>query len=181
MVKNSAKKDKNSLEKLTKRIVTLRDMRDWKQFHNPKDLAISLVLESNEVMEHFQWKNKDEMDQHLKDHKEDIGDELADTLYWILLMGNDFGIDILKALDNKLKKIEEKYPVEKSKGNHTKYTKLKPFLSIKKILIKLKILNLVKIGLLFTFLKIRRKFILVKLLMCILEVSNTMIIQKEQN
>lgn len=112
------------IEELTKRIIAFRDARDWKQFHNPKDLAISLVLEAGEVMEHFQWKNRKEMEEHLKTHKEDVADELADTLYWILLMGNDFNIDVLKALDNKLKKIEEKYPVEKTKGKHTKYNKL---------------------------------------------------------
>ena len=115
---------KNDIKTLTRRIVSLRDARDWKQFHNPKDLAISLVLEAGEVMEHFQWKNKEEMEKHLKTSKEDVADELADTLYWILLMGNDFNIDVLKALDNKLKKIEEKYPVEKAKGKHTKYNKL---------------------------------------------------------
>lgn len=113
-----------NIKDLTKRIISFRDARDWKQFHNPKDLALSLVLEATEVMEHFQWKNKDEMEEHIKTHKEEVADELADTLYWILLMGNDFNIDILKALDNKLKKIEEKYPVEKAKGKHTKYTEL---------------------------------------------------------
>lgn len=113
-----------NIKDLTKRIISFRDARDWKQFHNPKDLALSLVLEATEVMEHFQWKNKDEMEEHIKTHKEEVADELADTLYWILLMGNDFNIDILKALDNKLKKIEEKYPVEKAKGKHTKYNKL---------------------------------------------------------
>ncbi|MFA7216838.1 MAG: nucleotide pyrophosphohydrolase [Candidatus Paceibacterota bacterium] len=114
----------SNIKDLTKRIIVFRDARDWKQFHNPKDLALSLVLEATEVMEHFQWKNKEEMEEHLKTHKEDVADELADTLYWILLMGNDFNIDVLKALDKKLKKIEEKYPVEKAKGRHTKYNKL---------------------------------------------------------
>ena len=113
-----------NIKDFTKRIVAFRDARDWKQFHNPKDLALSLVLEATEVMEHFQWKNKEEMEEHIKTHKEDVADELADTLYWILLMGNDFNIDVLDALDNKLKKIEEKYPVEKAKGKHTKYNKL---------------------------------------------------------
>ena len=62
--------------------------------------------------------------EHLKTNKEEIGDEMADTLYWLLLMGQDFDIDILSALDRKLKKIEAKYPVEKAKGKHTKYNKL---------------------------------------------------------
>ena len=113
-----------TLDDLIKRILAFRDAREWKQFHNPKYLSLSLVLEAAEVMEHFQWKNEKEMLEHLKTNKEEIGDEMADTLYWLLLMGQDFDIDILSALDRKLKKIEAKYPVEKAKGKHTKYNKL---------------------------------------------------------
>jgi NTP pyrophosphatase (non-canonical NTP hydrolase) len=113
-----------TLDDLIKRILAFRDAREWKQFHNPKDLSLSLVLDAAEVMEHFQWKNEKEMLEHLKTNKEEIGDEMADTLYWLLLMGQDFDIDILSALDRKLKKIEAKYPVEKAKGKHTKYNKL---------------------------------------------------------
>lgn len=105
-------------------IIDFRDARDWKQFHNPKDLAISLVLEAGEVMEHFQWKNREEMENHIKTHKSDIADELADVLYWVLLMSSDLNINIVKAVEDKMKKNEKKYPVKKSKGNHTKYTKL---------------------------------------------------------
>ena len=112
------------ISEITKRVVALRDARDWKQFHNPKDSALSLVLEASEVMEHFQWKNLKEMEEHIKNNKGEIADELADTLYWLVLMSNDFGIDLLDALNKKLKKIEVKYPVEKAKGRHTKYTKL---------------------------------------------------------
>ena len=103
-----------TLDDLTKRILAFRDARDWKQFHNPKDLSLSLVLEAAEVMEHFQWKNEKEMLEHLKTNKEEIGDEIADTLYWLLLMGQYFDIDILEAHDRKLKQIEAKYPVEKA-------------------------------------------------------------------
>ncbi len=114
----------SDISKITRKIVSFRDKRDWKQFHNPKDTALSLVLEATEVMEHFQWKNLKEAEKHIKTNKVDIGEELADTLYWILLMSNDLKIDILKALENKLKKNEIKYPVSKSKGKHTKYSKL---------------------------------------------------------
>jgi len=113
-----------SLKELTKRIVDFRDARDWKQFHNPKDLAISLVLEAGEVMEHFQWKNKEEMEKYVIEHKDEIGDELADTLYWILLMSHDLNIDVIKSFEKKMDKNESKYSVEKAKGKHTKYNKL---------------------------------------------------------
>lgn len=114
----------NEIQKLTERIISFRDARDWKQFHNPKDVALSLVLEASEVMEHFQWKNKEEVDEYVKTNKADIGEELADVLYWVLLMSKDLDIDVLEALDQKMKKNEEKYPVEKAKGRHTKYNKL---------------------------------------------------------
>lgn len=111
-------------EELTKRIVAFRDARDWKQFHNPKDLALSLVLEAAEVMEHFQWKSKEEIDKYIIESKEDIGEELADVLYWVLLMAHDLDINIINAAEKKLEKNEAKYPVDKAKGKHTKYTKL---------------------------------------------------------
>lgn len=114
----------NNIEDLTARIVAFRDARDWKQFHNPKDCAISLSLEAAEVLEHFQWKNSEEMEKHIESDREDIGEELADVLYWVLLMGKDLKIDVLEALRKKIQKNEDKYPVEKAKGNHTKYDKL---------------------------------------------------------
>ena len=112
------------IEELTQRIIAFRDARDWKQFHNPKDASLSLVLEATEVMEHFQWKNSEEMQKHLAEHAPEVGEELADVLYWILLMGHDFHIDVFAALEKKIMKNESKYPVEKAKGVHTKYTEL---------------------------------------------------------
>ena len=113
-----------NINDLTKRIIAFRDARDWKQFHNPKDIALSLVLEASEVMEHFQWKNKEEIEKYIDINKADIGEELADVLYWVLLMSHDLKIDVLDALEKKIRKNEAKYPVEKSKGKHTKYNKL---------------------------------------------------------
>jgi len=113
-----------NLEELTKRIIVFRDARDWKQFHNPKDVALSLVLEAAEVMEHFQWKSKEEIEKYIKTNKAEIGEELADVLYWVLLMSHDLKIDVLEALEKKISKNEEKYPVEKARGKHTKYSKL---------------------------------------------------------
>lgn len=114
----------SDIKDLTDKIVTFRDDRDWKQFHNPKDLAVSLLLEAAEVLEHFQWKSASEMEEHITKNRHEVADELADTLYWILLMSNDLEIDIKDALEKKLKKNEEKYPIEKSKGNHKKYNQL---------------------------------------------------------
>ena len=114
-----------NIEELTARIISFRDARDWAQFHNPKDVAISLSLEAAELLEHFQWKNPAEIEKHLKTHKNEVSEELADVLYWVLLLSHDLKIDPLAALAKKLKKNAKKYPVSKAKGRHTKYTGLK--------------------------------------------------------
>ena len=112
------------LKRLTKKVVAFRNKRNWKQFHNPKDLSLSLVLEATEVMEHFQWKNPQEVEEHIKKNKTEISEELADVMYWVLLMSHDLKIDIEKAVDRKLDINDKKYPVEKAKGRHDKYNKL---------------------------------------------------------
>lgn len=109
---------------LQERIIAFRDARDWKQFHNPKDSAISLMLEAAELLEHFQWKDHSEMQQHLNTDKQAVKEELADVFYWVLLMAHDFGIDLPEAVNDKMRKNEAKYPAEKARGNHKKYTEL---------------------------------------------------------
>lgn len=114
----------SELDKMQKRVVDFRDARDWKQFHNPKDMAISLNLEASELLEHFQWKNSDEIAEHIKNNKSELADEIADVLYWVLLMANDFDVDITDSFEKKMKHNEDKYSIEKAKGNHKKYTEL---------------------------------------------------------
>lgn len=109
---------------LQEKVVKFRNARNWKQFHNPKDMSLSLVLEATEVMEHFQWKNDQEVKDHIKKHKNEIGKELSDVLYWILLMAHDFDIDLPKVFQEKIKENGKKYPIKKSKGKHAKYDKL---------------------------------------------------------
>lgn len=111
-------------KKLTKRILDFRDERDWKQFHNPKDLSLSLTLEAAELLEHFQWRNGKELEEYVEKNKDEIGEELADVLYWVLLMSHDLGIDVFEALDRKMEKNGKKYPVDKARGNHRKHTEL---------------------------------------------------------
>lgn len=114
----------SDIQNLTKIILKFRDARDWKQFHNPKDVSVSLVLEAVEVLEHFQWKNEDEIQEYIKAHKQEIGEELSDVLYWVLLLSHDLGIDINKAFRRKIAISNKKYPVKKTKGSHKKYTEL---------------------------------------------------------
>jgi NTP pyrophosphatase (non-canonical NTP hydrolase) len=87
-------------------------------------MALSLVLEAAEVLEHFQWKTPAEVEKHLVTQKDELAGELADTLYWILLMANDLEINIADAFNTKMDKNEAKYSVKKAKGNHKKYSEL---------------------------------------------------------
>jgi NTP pyrophosphatase (non-canonical NTP hydrolase) len=112
------------IKDLTKKIIEFRDARDWKQFHKPKDLAISLLIEASEVLEHFQWKSEAEIEEYVKKYKNEIAEELADVFNYLLLMAHDLGIDLIEAERNKIEKSEKKYPIEKAKGKHTKYNKL---------------------------------------------------------
>ncbi len=121
MAKKSSEKNLQDLQKM---VIAFRDARNWKQFHNPKDLALSMVLEAGEVMEHFQWKNNSEIEKYTSEHKDEIADELADVLSYILIIANDLNINISKALEIKTEKNNKKYPVEKAKGKSTKYNKL---------------------------------------------------------
>lgn len=113
-----------TISELQSLVVQFCDERDWWQFHNLKDLALSLVLESTEVLEHFQWKNWDDIATYLETDKEAVSHELADVLYWILLMSHHLDIDIADTLRHKLKLNAEKYPIEKAKGKSEKYDKL---------------------------------------------------------
>ena len=115
---------KGQISELTEKIKQFRDDRDWLQFHNHKDMALSLMLEAAEVLEHFQWKSIEECRKHAEDHKEDIADELADVAMFLFELADNLDINLPIAISNKLAKNEKKYPVEKSKGKHTKYNKL---------------------------------------------------------
>ena len=113
-----------TLEELTKLMLAFRDERNWAQFHNPKDVALSLTLEATELLELMQWRNGPELQEHLKVNREAVEDELADILGWVLVLAYDQGIDMGDAVRKKLVKNGEKYPVEKARGVAKKYTEL---------------------------------------------------------
>ena len=104
------------------KILKFRDDRDWKQFHNPKDLAISISLEAAELLEVFQWSAEDVT---CSDKIDKIKEELADVANYCVLMADACGLDLDEIIREKIKRNEEKYPIEKSKGGKRKYTNLK--------------------------------------------------------
>ncbi len=101
--------------------LSFRDDRDWTQFHNPKDVAISISLEAAELLEVFQWSGTDlEAVQKRNQAKE----ELADVFIYSIYMAEALGVDIPDAISEKIDKNAAKYPVDKAKGNSRKYTEL---------------------------------------------------------
>jgi NTP pyrophosphatase (non-canonical NTP hydrolase) len=113
-----------TLDEMMERIVRFRDERDWAQFHTPKDIALSLMLEAGEVGELFQFKSEEEISRGRDQLRGKVGEELSDVLYWVLLMAHDMGIDLQSAFADKMLKNETKYPVEKAKGSNKKYDAL---------------------------------------------------------
>ena len=102
-------------------VLKFRDERNWNQFHNPKDLAISICLEAAELLETFQWSGADTQCDEKKDK---IREELADVLNYCILMADACGLDMDEIVQDKIKKNAQKYPVEKAYGHKEKYTEL---------------------------------------------------------
>ncbi|HEU4395705.1 MAG TPA: nucleotide pyrophosphohydrolase [Planctomycetota bacterium] len=113
-------------DELLRRVLAFRDARDWKKFHNPKDLAISIALEAAELLEHFQWRTPEEVRARLADprRREEVADEMADVQCLLLSLSDAAGVDLYGATLRKLRKAARKYPVRKSRGRATKYTEL---------------------------------------------------------
>ncbi len=114
----------DALKRLTERVINFRTARDWAQFHKPKDLALSMMVEAAEFGEHFLWKSDAEVASYIQKYKEDLADELSDVLHNVILLAHELEIDIESAFEKKIRKNEAKYPVEKAKGKHSKYREL---------------------------------------------------------
>lgn len=113
-----------SIEEITKAIKAFRDERDWLQFHNPKDMATALSIEAAELLEHFLWKTQEEAEARCETHREAISEEIADIGCYLFELADNLGIDLGEAILSKIEKNALKYPVEKARGRHTKYTEL---------------------------------------------------------
>ncbi len=107
----------DKLEQLKQRIQKFNDDRDWNQFHTPANLAKSISIEANELLECFQWNDKNF-------NIEDVLEELADVMNYCIQMSQVLNVDIIDIINKKMDKTEKKYPVEKAKGVSTKYNKL---------------------------------------------------------
>jgi NTP pyrophosphatase (non-canonical NTP hydrolase) len=110
------------LEKLIEKIRVFNKERDWDQFHSPKNLAMALNVEVSEIAEHFQWLKEEESKNLPPEKLAEIKEEIGDVMIFLLSLSDKLNINVLDAAVDKLEKNKEKYPVEKVKGKHHKYT-----------------------------------------------------------
>ena len=112
------------IKELQNKVIEFRDKRDWAQYHNPKDLAISISLEAAELLEIFQWKDAGEVEAHKSDveTRRRVKEELGDILIYSLTLAQEFGLNPSDIILDKMQINDKKYPVEKVKGKSEKYT-----------------------------------------------------------
>ena len=114
----------DSIAELTSNINAFRDARDWRQFHNPKDMAVSISIEAAELLEQFQWKSAAECEGHIVANREAVADEVADVAIYLFELADLIDLNLGEAMLKKLEKNAGKYPVEKSRGSNKKYDAL---------------------------------------------------------
>lgn len=110
-----------TFEEAFQMVRTFREERDWDQFHNSKDLAISISLEAAELLEIFQWSGKD---LEVTAENQHLCEELADVMIYCLHLSDHLGVDPAELIASKMRKNAEKYPVDKARGSAAKYTEL---------------------------------------------------------
>lgn len=116
---------KTTLQELKNPVADFIKERDWNQFHFPKNLSMAIALEAAELMEKFTWIEAKASDDELKEHRQEIEQELADIVILSLAFANRCNIDVSSAVMHKIEEIKKKYPVEKVKGKYLKYTQYK--------------------------------------------------------
>jgi len=110
------------IDDLSQRLSEFAAARDWDQFHSPKNLAMALSVETGELMEHFQWLTEEQSRDLSDEQRTKAESELADVFIYLVRLADQLGVDLHELADRKLGVNETKYPVDKAKGNATKYT-----------------------------------------------------------
>ncbi len=110
------------LEDITEKIREFRDERDWAKFHNPKDMAIAISIEASELLEHFLWKSPDEVQNRIKEKRDDVESEIADIGIYLTELADNLEIDLLAAMEKKIAINAKRYPIKQVKGSSKKYS-----------------------------------------------------------
>lgn len=114
----------DSISSLTQRIQQFVDARDWRQFHNAKDLSVAIAAEAGELMQHFVWQQDDQIDERIRKNRDEIASEIADVGILLFEFADNLGLNLGDVMAAKLAHNDERYPVTKSRGNNLKYTEL---------------------------------------------------------
>ena len=114
----------DSISELTAQIQTFVDARDWRKFHNAKDLAVAISAEAGELMQHFVWQQDDQIERRLENHREEIASEIADVAILLFEFADNLGMNLGEVMQAKIARNDVRYPVEKSRGNNLKYSEL---------------------------------------------------------
>ncbi|BCZ46982.1 nucleotide pyrophosphohydrolase [Clostridium gelidum] len=114
----------DNIKLLQNKVKMFCEEREWDEFHNPKDLAIGISTEANELLDIFRFKTEKQMDEDFEKMRPAVEEELADVLFFVLRFAQKNNIDLQEALNKKLDKNAQKYPIEKAKGNNKKYDQL---------------------------------------------------------
>ena len=112
------------LESIQKKIISFRNERDWAQFHDPKNLAEALSIEAGELLENFLWKTTEQSRKLSSEELANVKHEIADIFIYLTYLCDEYRIDLLREVENKIAHNAAKYPVEKAKGSSSKYTVL---------------------------------------------------------
>lgn len=113
-----------TIDDLTADIRAFRDARDWKQFHNPKELAVAITAEAGELLQHFVWQSAEQAERRIVERRAAIEDEIADVAILLFELADNSGIDLAAAMRAKLARNETRYPVDRARGSNAKYNEL---------------------------------------------------------
>lgn len=112
----------DSLEQLRQRLAAFAKARDWEQFHSPKNLAMALIVEAAELVEHFQWMKQSESENLAPEKLQEVAYEMADIMVYLLRLAERLDIDLLATVQQKMQITAAKYPADKVRGSSKKYT-----------------------------------------------------------
>ncbi|MDY6979294.1 MAG: nucleotide pyrophosphohydrolase [Pseudomonadota bacterium] len=113
------------LQQLKLQLKMFAEERDWEQFHSPKNLAMALIVEAAELVEHFQWLKQSESENLPAEKHQEVAYEMADILVYLLRLAERLDIDLLDAVQQKMQINADKYPAEQVRGSYKKYTEYK--------------------------------------------------------
>jgi NTP pyrophosphatase (non-canonical NTP hydrolase) len=114
----------DSISELTAQIQTFVDAREWRKYHNAKDLAVAIAAEAGELMQHFVWQQEEQIEKRLEKNREEIASEIADVAILLFEFADNLGMNLGEVMQAKIARNDVRYPVEKSRGNNLKYSEL---------------------------------------------------------